>query len=602
VRTGIFGDPFADALPPGISLAEFAVLDSGSGAVAVGDTGELFVEPGTYQLSVSRGPRYSEFVQEVTITEGQLTGVTAQVREVVSIPNHIFGDFHVHSFDSPDSEVTNRERVATYVSEDVDFFAASDHGMRVDFRPVVAGMGLDAWVATTPSAEVTTFDYGHFNLWPVRIETQSPDSEVPNEGHSTDPLISRGSTDWGGKAPLGKDFPSQGNFVLSPQEIFDQAAQDPFMAGRQVVRQINHIDSHFGAVGLQIDTGRNPPASSADAPAKRLNPAYANPDFSGSNNYFSDRFDTLEVWIGTDGRNGQNTAFIDQNLGDWLNLLNQGRRRTGMSNSDTHERRVTSLHTRNMISVPPALLDMTTGRANAREIAADPHTVGDSVRAGYSTMTNAPTVTVKAKNAVAQVAGLELSDAFGVQSKPLPLATAAEPVTLDIDVMSPAWAAYDQILVFVNTHTVRHTDALGQPTSPPRYRLCAPQYRFDLGNGGINRSEVNVNDAQRFETKKTLTIDSPGKDYWIVVMVRGTDGQSVPLWPVVPNSFVNNDGSLTGRSTADRGVMALAVSNPIFVDADRDGVWAAPGLTEDMVHAGTRLPPDPCPGGNMPAP
>jgi hypothetical protein len=603
IFTGFFGDPFADPLPPKIALAEFAVHDTGSGAVEVGDTGLMVIEPGTYQLSVSRGPRYSEFTQNVTITQGKTTEVDAVLTEIIPVPNHVFGDFHVHSFDSPDSEVTNRERVATYVSEDMDFFAASDHDMRVDFSPVITDMSLGAWVATTPSAEVTTFDYGHFNFWPVAIETNSPNSELPNEGHSDDAKIGRGATDWGGMAPLGKDFPSAGYYVLTPQEIFDSAAQDPLQPGRQVVRQINHIDSHFGSVGLRIDTGRanGPPRSSATAASKRLNPSYDNPAFdiaAEEPNFYGDNYDALEVWIGTDGRSGQTSVFIDQNLGDWINLLNQGRRRSGMSSSDTHERRITSLFTRNMISVPAGLLDAQ-GRPHPPAIAGDPHTVGDSVRAGYTTMTGGPIVTVKARNAANATAGLELSDRFGVITKPLPLAAPDEEVTLTIDVKSAPWAAYDQVLVFVNGHTVRHTNSTtGQPTTPPRYKLCAPAYRFDLPSG-FTRSSVPVAGATRYETSKSVPIASPGADYWIVVMVRGTQGKSAPMWPVVPNSFNNVDGNLLTRSASDTGVMALTVTNPIFVDADNNGTWEAPGV---LTHQGTTLPPDQCPGGAMPAP
>lgn len=604
IKTGVYGDPQADPLPTGIALAEFAVLDSGSGAVTVGDTGELLIEPGTYQLSVSHGPRYSESLQAVTIVGGQTTTATAVLAEVVPTPNYVFGDFHVHSFDSPDSEVTNRERMATYVAEDMDFFTASDHDMRVDFSPVVADMGLTGLIATAPNAEVTTFDYGHFNFWPVAIETDTPNSELPNEGHSHDAKIARGATDWGGQAPLGKDFPSAGNFSVPPHQIFESAAQDPLHGGREVVRQINHINSHFGNAGgsgLGINTGVDPPQSqAAPVPAsRRLDPNYVNPVFNTSN-YYSDSYDALEVWIGTDGRDGQNVAFIGEtaggNLGDWFNLLNQGRRKTGVSNSDTHERRVTSLHTRNVISVRPPLVDAL-GRRATTALSADPHTVGDSIRAGYTTMTNAPFLVVKARNAAGAAAGLELNDAFGVATKPLPLAAPNETVTLDISVKSPAWAQYDQILVFVNGATNRVTGGppLNQPTTPARYRVCGPPpaQRLNLP-ADFSRTEVEVpatGGAKRYETSKTLSIASPGRDYWLVVMVRGTDGQSVPLWPVVPNSFTNS-GDLLQRTTADTGVQALAVSNPIYVDADNNGRWDPPGVISGTGCANGAMPAD----------
>ena len=586
IFTGFYGDPGADPLPPGVALAEFAVLDTGSGAVIVGDTGVLPIEPGTYQVSVSHGPRYSHYTRPVTVPANGVMTVNAVLEEVVPTPNHIFGDFHVHSINSPDSEVTNRERVATYLAEDMDFFTPSDHDIRVDFAPVVEGMAAGNRIATAPSSEVTTFDYGHYNFWPVAIETNSPNDELLNEGHSTDAKIGRGSTDWGGPAPLGKDFPSQGNYVLSPQQIYDSAELDPFEAGREVVKQINHIDWHFGvgAGGLRINTGVSPPLSATPAASRRLNPAIGN--------FYSDDYHTLELLIGTDGLEYQDDIFYNQNMGDWFNLLNQGKFHTGIANSDTHQRRVTSLHTRNVISVPSALLS--DGKINPAAVSADPHTVGDSVRAGRSSMTNAPFLVVKARNAANQIAGLEVTDAFGGMNNPLP---ANGSVNLQIEVKSPLWAPYDQILVFVNGETVRHTDDTGQATDPVRYKLCGPPVAQTLDlPAGFTRTQVN---AQRYETSRTLSIPNPGTDYWMVVMVRGTGGNSPTMYPVVPNSFEDGADNVAGNND-DVGIRALAVSNPIYVDVNGGG-WVAPGVAS-TTHTGAQTPPDPCPDGPMPVP
>ena len=67
-------------------------------------------------------------------------------------------------------------------------------------------------------------------------------------------------------------------------------------------------------------------------------------------NFFDDGFDALEVWIGTDGRNGDLEHFVGQNLGDWFNLLNQGILRTGVADSDTHQRRTTQINARTCVA------------------------------------------------------------------------------------------------------------------------------------------------------------------------------------------------------------------------------------------------------------
>jgi hypothetical protein len=598
IGTGFFGDPKADPLPPGIALAEFAVRDDGSGAVTLGDTGAMEIEPGTYTLAVSHGPRYSAPQGPLTLTQGEHRTVQVTVTEVMPTPGFIYGDFHVHSFDSPDSEVTNRERVATYLSEDMDFFTPSDHDMRVDFAPVVAAMGVGSRIATAPSAEVTTFDYGHFNFWPVAIETDAPCADedfailfgIPcgaaNNGQSTGAKISFGATDWGGPAPLGQDFPSAGHFSRAPAEIFAAAAGDPLTPGQTVVHQINHIDSHFGDVsgsGLGIDTAQDPPQSTIAPASRRLT----------GTNLFSNNFHTLELLIGTDGVDYQDNLFYNQNAGDWFNLLNQGKFHTGISNSDTHQRRVTSLHTRNQISVPATLLTAD-GRADFADLSANPHAVGNSVRSGFTTMTTAPFLAVSAAKG-GLTASRTAASTLGGTSNPLPAADGT--VTLQVDVKSPLWAPYDQILVFVNGETVRHVDEFGQPsTSTPRYRICGPAQTVALVDADRPQVEAIPGNTQskRFQTSKSLTVAHPGGDYWIVVMVRGTKGVSPTMWPVVPNSHV----AAADDADAD-GVRALAVSNPIYVNVD-GGAWVPPGVA-NTAHSGALLPPDGCPSDLPPA-
>src|SRR5262249_2335273 len=158
-------------------------------------------------------------------------------------------------------------------------------------------------IGTAPSAEITTFDYGHFNSWPVTVDPGRLDG---------------GSVDHG-RAPLmpGTDFPAFGSFNLSPGEIIDAAHAEPLA---NLIR-ITHSRSHFDRDGLGIDTGAVPPQSSTNPVTRRLNPALAN--------LFDADFDALEVWIGTDGRSGAINEFIGENAGDWFNLLNQGILRTG---------------------------------------------------------------------------------------------------------------------------------------------------------------------------------------------------------------------------------------------------------------------------------
>lgn len=567
IQTGIFGDSAADRLPNGIILSEFAAADPNkAGPVMIGDTGLLDVQAGEFQLSVSRGPRYSEHVETVTLTEGTATTVTARLVKVVDTGNHLLADFHVHSFNSPDSEVTNRERLITYLAEDMDFFTPSDHGYRMDFEPLIAEMQVGQWLASAPSAEVTTFDYGHFNAWPVQIEQVPANSDEASQ--SADLKISRGATDWGGAAPVGQDFPSANHYSLTPKQIFEEMKLDPITAGREVVIQINHIDSHFGPGGLEIDTAASGLPQSGVDPASRRLPADAG-------NLYNDNYDSLELWIGVDGREHQFGKFLGQNAGDWFNLLNRDLIKTFVANSDTHDRRLTSLSTRNYISAPSVTRN---GKPDPEKMRLAPHDIGDAVIAGRTTGSNALFMTVKARNSSGQQAGLEQSDDFGSRSQPLPASDSS--VTLDITIQSPLWAEFDQIAVYVNGATRRHTNELGQPTEPARYELCPARETRELGNG-LTRTTVPVvtldgKTFARFEGSATIPL-TLSEDSWIVVLAQGSDGTSRPLWPVVPNDFSDSGDGLNTRSPEDTGTVAMAMSNPLFVDVDGGG-WQAPDV------------------------
>ena len=53
--------------------------------------------------------------------------------------------------------------------------------------------------------KTTTFNVGHFNLWPQQLDPES---------------ITGGTVDWGrAGVPPGMDYPSLGSFELSPAEI-----------------------------------------------------------------------------------------------------------------------------------------------------------------------------------------------------------------------------------------------------------------------------------------------------------------------------------------------------------------------------------------------
>ncbi|MCW5890788.1 MAG: CehA/McbA family metallohydrolase [bacterium] len=538
VSTSLFMDGGPDALPFGLAQAHFMNQSGTTGAVAL--------EPGSYQVVVSRGQEFSVDKHNVTITAGATTTVNAKIARVIDSPGFVTADFHVHSIDSPDSEVSRSDRVKTVLAEGLDFFTPSDHDIRTSFQPDVDAMGATALVGTAVSGEITTFDYGHFNAWPMTI----------------DPLqVNGGSVDHGGAAPAGFDFPAYGYFNLTPAQIVAAAKADP---GTNTV-QLNHIHSHFGIdgnSGLAIDTGVSPPASPSSSiigPARRLDPSIPN--------YFDASYDAMEVWIGDD-RGHIYTYFLGQNAGDWFNLLNQGIVRTGVSDSDTHGKVIVQVGSpRNYVASPTD---------DPGSLSAIAETLSANVNDGRSVGTNGPFVRITADAAsTAQTAGLDLA-------LPTLISTTDGNVTVTVDVQSPTWAEFDKVELYVNSTTTRSTttkESGNGPVSVKRYAIT-PDYTQNVSPTLVN-VHPSVPGADRLEATAVFNLTGLTEDVWIVAMVKGTDGVSRPLFPVSPNSLRTTGNTtlanLTDGNLGELGMTTLAFTNPLFVDVDGGG-WTAPGL------------------------
>ena len=537
IVTGVFGDR-ADSLPFGV--AGSISIDHG------GDSGVVPLEPGSYRVVVSHGPEHSISETDIAVVAEATTNVDAQVERVVDTMGFIAADFHVHAIDSPDSEVSREERVITMLTEGVDFFTPSDHDIRVDFQPTVAALGVTDLISTATGSEITSFDYGHINTWPMTID--------PNQ-------INGGSIDHGGAAPPGDDFPSKGHYSLTPAEIIEAVRADP---GTNTVH-ISHMYSHFGldaGFGLAIDTALEPPQSTVPPLACRLDPDVPN--------LFTDAFDALEIWIG-DSRGQVFENFLGQNIGDWFNLMNQGILRTAVADSDTHRLHLTQS------GVPRSMVASPTDDPGALGAIAD--MLSASVNAGRVVGTNAPMVRVETfAGSTGQRARLELGF-------PTMVETDDGAVDVIVEVQSPLWAQFDRIEYYVNTTTIQSTlkglETGAGPIDVNRYGVVPEFVQVAGVDFAINTVPVAGTSSERLEATSTLHLNGLTEDTWVVVVMKGTDGVSRPLFPVVPNDLSESSNTmladLTDGNLGEEGITALAFTNPLFIDVDGGG-WIAPGV------------------------
>jgi hypothetical protein len=486
---------------------------------------------------VSRGDEYSVYRQSITTSAGATTNVSAQIARVLDTPGFVSSDFHVHMLNSPDSRVSLATRALSFAAEGVDNLVTTDHDAVTDLTPTIAASGLAPFLHSTIGEEITSFDYGHFNAYP---EAQDPTR------------VSNGSTDWGGAAPAGQDFPAYGNYSLTPAQIEAAALAKPQNAGLETVVQVNHIGSHFGP--LQIDTGVTPPQSFLPVPNLfRLDPSVPN---------MFHPFKALEIWNGN-GISHQN-SFLNQLIGIWMNLLNQGIVSTGVAVTDTHTVRnldTAGAHTWVPSSTddPPSIVDAEIGQAVK------------SHRAVCGQGIYVQTRLIEGAN--------EASFALGGET----LVTATDgSVDLAIDVQAPSWAPYDRIEIYRNAQTV----VTGTTGGTPTYYSANPTQVLTLGAGDFSRTLVNVvpsvPGADRYETNVTVPLTGLTRDEWVVVVVKGTQGNSAPMFPIYGlNVDVANNLTLANLTTLDpneSGVRAMGFTNALFVDVDGNGVYDPPGV------------------------
>ncbi len=562
-----------------------------------GDTGTVNIEPGQYHVVVSHGPEYDVFDQAVTISPGATTTINATVNQVVDTSGFVSIDTHVHMINSPDSAVTREERIVSMLAEGVDFFVPTDHDHVHDLSDDIAAIGATGLVATAPSDEITTFSYGHFNVWPLAVDPNS---------------IIGGALDWGRAGePAGFGFVEHGSYDLLPAEIFGS-----FNPAAQVV-QINHFNSgtlgHFNNLG--IDTTLTPPESSSvvyrcsgggrdtlpcegqiclggsndllpctddtDCPGGTCHIAGVGRDCPGGtcvlatdnlssfirldpavSNLYDDNYTALEVWI--EASRAQTELALGDNLADWAGLLNQGRFKTGIADSDTHQR------------VPVQAGGPRTYVASATDDPAliDANVLAQNVNAGRAIGSGGLFMTVSLIGDGGAVASHALGD-------PLTVPATLGAGTVNIHVEAPTWAEFDTIEIYANA----------VPSCECEFtffgvinRVCqvSPIATLTAGVDFVLNTTTGVSGfGQRLvaDVARPLVISG---DTWVIVVARGTDGVSRPLFPVNPKDLdksanptlaaLTDGGASPPWNLGEDGQLAMAFSNPLFFDFENDGL------------------------------
>jgi hypothetical protein len=525
---GVFRDP-GDSLPFGIVTFGYADAD---GSVS------LDVEPGDYQVIVSRGTEYSINRFSLSFASGQTQTIGAALERALDTSGFVSSDFHVHGIRSADSRVSDARRVLQFAGEGVENAVMTDHHVHTDLLPAIQALGMDQFLTSTIGEEITSFDYGHFNGYPFTIDPTLP---------------SGGSTDWGVAAPPGMDFPSFGAFNATPPEILDLAVNSA-QATPDTTVQINHIGSHF--TPLRIDTSLAGPIvddlDDAGRAARRL------PPMAQSGNLFQ-HFPALELWNGS--TRGAQSEFLDDRIGVWMNHLNKGLRTTVISDTDTHS--YTNLRSAGARTWTASSTDAPRNVSSGE--------VARSVDAGRAVGGQGLYVQTRlfARDGSESEAHLGLGGSTDMSSSNGNL-------DLHIQVQAPAWVEFDTIEVYANAVTTAV-----DPAAPYEFGATPNLVLSEgdciagtTGDGDFDIATIVLPSQTNMRKEVNLVVPYRGltEDTWFVVVARAADGVCEPMFPVYASSIDGGTNAtladLLDGNIGEGGVLALGVTNALWADVD----------------------------------
>jgi hypothetical protein len=137
----------------------------------------LLAEPGNYELIVRRGLRFEVDRQEVTLTAGTTTPLSATLPQATTLPGYLLGDPHAHASPSADASITMEDRLLVAAGNGVQVHFGTDHDHAADYRPLLTGLGLAPALASVVADEVSPPARGHMNIYPIE-----PKPGLPNNG------------------------------------------------------------------------------------------------------------------------------------------------------------------------------------------------------------------------------------------------------------------------------------------------------------------------------------------------------------------------------------------------------------------------------------
>jgi hypothetical protein len=512
-------------------------------AVIYGPSGQIAgdVRPGRYDVVVSRGPEYEVHREEVTIAPGQTVTSTVRLTRAFETPGWISADVHLHSGPSTDSGLSIDDRVLACAAEGVDLAVSTEHNFIADYEPSISRLGLTDWIGGMVGIELTTFEMGHFNAYPLVVDAGS----------------TRG-----------------GEFVWTrtpPADMFAQLrglGRDP----DRTIIQVNHpreqVLGYFASFFLDAETGEpyipqglravfapygdefQPDAFSYDFDAIELITgkhlfaihSYRAPDPLPPGEFPDPQPVPGEIVRGPDGR-----PVYPGTVESWFTLLDRGLRPTGMGSSDSHGLDDEAGYAKTYVFVG-AGNDVPGGYREADVV--------DAIRAHRTVATNAPFVE------------LEIGDGrIGDEVR------AGPAIEVRVRVRAPSWAGVDHLTLWSNSVAVVDVAIPAEQATDfeASYPLVLAEDAWVVAEVTGTQSMFPIATAKEFEPL----------DASVVIKALGA---GLDLSGLTPTGALQPD-----KTTV---VTPFAMTSPIWVDIDGGG-WTSPrpALSRDK-PAAPRPAPD----------
>ncbi len=477
----------------------------------------ITLPPGQYEVMVTRGMEYSAFPdsypargQAVDLTGADAT-VTATIAQVVDSAGWMSADLHVHAMNSPDSAVGNALRALSFAAEGVDVLVSTDHDFVTDYAPVLEQLQLSTQMTSMIGCEVTPFDYGHHNTFPLtRRDT-----------------INGGAIDWAG---------GDGSSLRLDQLYAGIRAADP-----GALIQMNHPRGTPGGAltMLKVDTATG--ATHADPALFRQDP---NPAATAMDTkLFDPSFDAIEVMNGTD----PDPAVLN----DWMTFMSRGWLKVATGVSDTHSAySAVGGYGRTWVKLGIDQPSQFTPTAFA--------TAMKQRKASFS---SGPFIVMTAQrlDSGGQATGpvLEVGDTVSI--------AAGTSLRLTVDVQAPEWMQFDSIEV--HTHVDGREATNGEANSVLKPAQAAFRKTYDPTMLPLEPVPgLNGFTARRVHVRETFDVTASA-DTWFVAMARASSA-SRTLAPMAWDGVSCSGGICTPSSSR-----AWAVTNAILVDADGSGAY-----------------------------